>query len=81
MCYTYVLKSIKNGKLYTGSSDNVERRLREHNFGKTKSNKANRPFELVYKEVYLTRSEAVRRELFFKTGKGRELIREILKTR
>ncbi len=81
MYYVYVLKSIKNGKPYTGSSEDVENRLVEHNAGKTKSTRASKPYKLVYKESYNTRSEAVRRELFFKTGKGRELLKEILKNK
>lgn len=78
MYSVYVLKSLKNGKSYTGSSDNVERRLTEHNSGESKSTRANSPYKLVYKEEFVTRSDAVKREKFFKTGKGRELLKQIL---
>lgn len=78
MYYVYILRSIKNGKPYTGSTGSIVRRLAEHNAGQSKSTRLNRPFELVYKESYTTRSEAVRRELFFKTGKGRELLKRLI---
>lgn len=77
MFYTYVLKSLKNGRCYTGSTSNLDRRLREHNKGKTKSIRFNGPFELIYKEQYNTRLEAVRRELFLKSGKGRGYLQEM----
>ncbi len=78
MWYTYVLKSTVNGRHYTGSTNNLERRIAEHNSGKTKSTSLTRPFTLVYKEEYNTRLEARRRELFLKTGQGRELLKNIL---
>lgn len=81
MFYVYVLKSLENGRLYTGSTNDLERRLHEHNSGRSKYTKLTKPFELVYKEEYNTKSEAYRRELFLKTGKGREFLKEILRLR
>jgi len=78
MFYVYILKSTVNGRLYTGSTNNIDRRLIEHNSGQTKYTKLTRPFKLVYKETYDTKIEAVRRERFLKTGKGRELLKHIL---
>jgi len=78
--YVYVLKSLKNGRFYTGSTNNLKRRLFEHNIGQTKYTKGAGPFELIYKEVYNTRLEANRREKFLKTGKERELLKQILGT-
>lgn len=76
--YTYVLRSLKNGRHYTGSTNNLERRLVEHNMGQTKYTRNTGPFELIYKETYNTKLEAVKRERFLKTGKGRELLKNIL---
>jgi putative endonuclease len=81
MCFVYVLKSLKNGRLYTGSTNDLERRLQEHNNGLSKYTKLTAPFELVYTEEYKTKSEAYRREIFLKTGKGRQVLKEILKSR
>ena len=64
--------------MYTGSTGDLARRLVEHNVGKSKYTSLTRPFSLVYKEEYETRLEAVRRERFLKTGKGRELLKQKL---
>lgn len=78
MYYTYVLESLRNGRFYTGSTDNLDKRLTEHNSGKSKYTRLTKPFKLVFFEKYHTRKEAVRRELYFKTGKGREELEKIL---
>jgi putative endonuclease len=78
MFTVYVLKSLKNGRLYTGSTNDLERRLVEHNSGKSKYTKSTAPFELLYTEEYPTRIEAYSREMFFKTGKGREILKNLL---
>lgn len=52
MYYVYVLKSIKDGKLYTRKTSNLKRRIREHNSGKVISTKARRPLELVFYEAF-----------------------------
>jgi putative endonuclease len=78
MFYAYVLKSLRNGRHYTGSTNNLERRISEHNSGQTKYTRQTRPFELIYKESYNTKLEASKRERFLKTGKGREFLKQIL---
>ena len=77
--YAYVLQSTVNQKFYYGHTQNLEVRLKEHNSGKTKSTKANIPYQIVFYEVCKTREEAVKREKFFKTGSGRDYIKEKLK--
>lgn len=69
---------MKNGRHYTGSTNNLERKLNEHEIGQTKYTSQAGPFELIYKETYNTKLEASKRERFLKTGKGRELLKEIL---
>lgn len=76
--YVYILRSDKDGKLYTGSTDNLERRLTEHNSGASKATRTRRPFVLIHKEQYDSRAEAYSREMYFKTGKGREELKRIL---
>ena len=77
MFYVYVLKSRKNSKTYTGSTKNLGKRLLEHNTGKDKRRFgcANGPWDLMFFENFKTRSDAMRREKFLKSGKGREYIK------
>ncbi len=74
MHFVYILRSLKNGRYYIGSTTNLERRIREHNAGKTKGNYFCAPFELVYKESYGTSKEACRRERYIKSRKSRKYI-------
>ena len=72
--YSYVLRSTKNGILYKGSTQNLEIRLQTHNSGKVKFTSKNIPWELVISEEFSTRSEAVKREKWYKSGIGRDWI-------
>ena len=72
--YSYVLRSTKNGILYKGSTQNLEKRLQTHNSGKVKFTSKNIPWELVVSEEFSTRSEAVKREKWYKSGVGRDWI-------
>lgn len=79
MFYTYVLVSKKNGRRYVGSTDDLKRRLSEHNSGVGgKYTRDNRPFELLYYEAYVSYDLAKKSERFYKTGKGREVLDEKL---
>ena len=67
----YILRSRKNGTLYVGHTNNLVRRILQHNAGCKKTYTAARgPWDVIYYEVYTTRSEAVRRELFLKSHAG-----------
>ena len=72
--YTYILKSKKNNRYYIGSTENIERRLQEHNWSRTTSTKSGIPWEVVYTETYETRSEAIKREYQIKAKKSRKYI-------
>ena len=78
MFYVYVIRSVSSGKHYIGQTNNIRRRLDEHNFGKGRYTNNRGPWKVVYKEQFDTRSEAMRREKFLKSGKGRELMKGIL---
>ena len=62
MFYTYVLKSLKDNDLYWGSTNDLRKRLAEHNKGLVFSTKNRVPFELVYYEAYRAESDARHRE-------------------
>ena len=78
MFYVYVLESTQFNKRYIGLSSTPNKRLAEHNQGKTKSTKAFRPWQLVYQEVFQDRATARQREKYFKSGAGREYLNKIL---
>ncbi len=74
--FVYFLKSLKNGDIYVGSTENVKVRVAKHNSGKVKSTKGYRPWKLLDSIEYQTRREAVRAELFYKTGQQKEMLKE-----
>lgn len=78
MFFVYVIKSKIDGRLYKGFTNNLERRLKEHNFGKNKTTAPYKPWSLVYNEGFETRKEARKREKYLKSGAGREFLKNIL---
>ncbi len=78
MYIVYVIKSKVDGRLYVGFTENLERRLKEHNAGKTKSTKGYIPWTLVFQEEVNERSLARKREKYLKSGCGKEFIKNII---
>ncbi|HBP01584.1 MAG: GIY-YIG nuclease superfamily protein [Candidatus Moranbacteria bacterium GW2011_GWE1_49_15] len=62
MLYVYMIKSEKDGNLYTGSTNDLRRRLSEHNKGLCESTKNRIPFKLIYYESYASEKDARSRE-------------------
>jgi len=77
--FVYVLKSQKDGELYTGFTSNLERRLLEHNQGLEISTKSRIPFELIYYEWCIDKKDAIRREKYLKSGWGKRYLKLRLK--
>ena len=77
MFYTYALRSYKDGHLYIGLSQSPQRRLLEHNAGKTRSTRLRRPFTIIYCKGFTTRLEARHHEIYLKSGNGREFLKEL----
>ena len=77
--YVYVLYSLKNRNLYIGSTNNLIRRVKEHNLGLNKSTKSYKPWKLIYYEASLHEQDAKRREIYFKTSQGGRLLKRRLK--
>jgi len=78
MHYTYVLKSQKKEWIYIGFTSNLRRRLAEHKKGLSKSTKPYRPIELVFYEAYKSKSDAKKREEYFKTTRGKRVLKLML---
>ena len=75
MFTVYVLRSLVNQRLYIGQTNDLNRRLSDHNNGHSNYTKFTRPFRLIYQEDFFTRKEAVNREIELKSGKGREWLK------
>jgi len=76
MHFVYVLKSEISGDVYVGSTENVDDRLKRHNSKRVKSTKSGAPWSLMETRECESRSDAVRLELFLKTGQQKELLRK-----
>ena len=62
MFYVYILKSKKDGSVYVGYTNDLQRRFKEHNDLKNKSTRNKAPFDLIYYEAYKSISDAKYRE-------------------
>ena len=76
MFYVYVLLSLHDGRTYIGYTDNVDRRLAEHNAGRSKATKHRRPFRILFTEEFNNSKEAKLRELWWKSGAGRRKLKQ-----
>jgi len=74
MYYVYILQSIQDSSLYTGSTNNLKRRFLEHNSGKSKYTKNKKPWKLIYYEAYTLEKDARKREIFLKSGSGKRYL-------
>ena len=72
MFHVYVLLSATTGRRYVGSCEDVHERVRRHNAGHSKSTRYGVPWVLVHQENFMTRAEAVRKERYYKSGRGRD---------
>ena len=79
MFYTYVIMSKKDGKWYTGYTDGLRKRFKEHNDREVVSTKGREPFELMYYEACLDKYDALAREKYLKSGVGKRYLKNRLK--
>lgn len=80
MYYVYILISDRDKKFYTGCTNNLKKRLNEHNSQKVFSTKNRIPLKLIYCEICLNKCDAFRREKYLKTAWGKRYIKNRLKT-
>ena len=69
--YTYVLQSEKDQHLYTGYTNDLRKRLKEHKDNKVFSTKGRNLLNLIYYEACLNEEDARQREKYLKSGIGK----------
>ena len=79
MFYTYVLLSEKDQKLYMGYTENLRNRLALHQAGLVPSTATRRPVRLIFYEAYPNKYDALRRERYIKTDKGKTTLKSMLR--
>jgi len=77
MYYIYAISSQSRNYIYVGITNDIDRRIEEHNNGLNRTTKPYRPFKLILVEKFETRIEARVREKFLKSGDGKELLKKI----
>jgi putative endonuclease len=77
MYYVYILISIKDNKRYFGYTENIERRLIEHNSGLVKSTKNCRPLRIIHIEKFESKADAMKREKELKKKKGKDSVKTL----
>ncbi len=79
MYYVYFLRSkIKFDQLYVGYSEDLKARFERHNAGQVQSTKPYLPWSLIYYEAFVNKKDAMAREKYLKTTKGRRTLRIML---
>ena len=76
MYFIYAMMSLIDSRIYVGYSEDVERRVAEHNAGHTRSTKGYRPWVLVYTEKVKSLQDALRLEKYYKSGSGKEKLKK-----
>ena len=78
MYYVYILKSLRDNKLYIGYTTDLKKRFEKHQKGEVVAAKPRRPLKLIFYEAYKSKVDAKRREKYFKTDKGKSTLRMML---
>lgn len=76
--FVYILRSLKDKKLYVGCAMDLSKRLDRHNRGYVLATKNRRPFSLIYSERYDDKGEAFNRERFLKSLWGSRFKKKVL---
>lgn len=79
MYYVYILQSKINNRLYAGRTDDIERRINEHQQGKVWTTKRMLPIELIFFEAFKNKQDSIRRERYLKTSKGKSSLKQIIR--
>ena len=75
--YLYILKSVNKNYYYKGITNNLDRRLKEHFQGQNQNTKSKLPMKLIHVEICSNLLDAKEMEKYYKSGYGREIIKEL----
>jgi putative endonuclease len=75
--FVYAIASIHRNYIYVGMTQNIEKRVGQHNSGFEKTTKPYAPFKIIYTEQCADRIAARKREKYWKSGIGKEKLRAI----
>ena len=73
----YALKSVERNYIYVGMTNNLKRRINEHNQGYNKTTKPYKPFKLIFTEEADNRETARKREKYWKSGSGKRQLKKM----
>ena len=73
--YVYVLRSLKDGNLYVGATQDLRLRLQQHEAGNVQSTAHRRPLELIYYEACRSQHDAFKREKYLKSAWGKRYLK------
>lgn len=79
MFYVYIIWSESIGKWYTGYTNDLRKRFKFHNEGKSTWTKGRGPWKLIYYEASLNKEDAEARERYLKTGMGKRYLKNRLR--
>ena len=79
MFIVYAIKSELDGRIYVGMTNDLARRIKEHESGKTRSTKGYRPWKLIYSQSVDHRDKARELEKKLKAGSGKEFLKSVVK--
>ena len=79
MYYVYILQSEKSGQWYTGRTNDLRKRLSQHNLGQSTWTKGGVPWKLIYYEACIDEKDAQAREKYLKSGPGKAYLNNRLK--
>ena len=77
MVYVYAISSLTKNYIYVGMTQDAEARFARHNKSREKTTKPYVPFRLIYTEVCANRVKARVREKYWKSGIGKQKLRDI----
>jgi putative endonuclease len=79
MYYVYLLRSTSEGKIYTGYTSDLKRRVREHFSQRVHTTHRMGEIKLIYYEAFTSKEDATKREKYLKTTKGKRAVKLMLK--